>query len=137
MATYGQIDRLKAWLLKTGLKQTNDPLYQLIFVLINEMRQLQVGVQEAASSSGGGSTNAITALDTDVVATGPGIATATIQPNVVTYAKIQQVSSGQKLLGRELSVGNVEELGLGANLEIIDGQWANSIRVAEIGRAHV
>ena len=39
------------------------------------------------------SATAITALTVDVAATGPGSVVATIQPNVVTYAKFQQVAA--------------------------------------------
>lgn len=42
---------------------------------------------------GTGLGNGITSLTGDVVATGPGAAAATIQPGVVTYAKIQNVAA--------------------------------------------
>jgi hypothetical protein len=68
----------------------------------------------------------ITSLTTDVVATGPGIAAATIQPlavttgkintNAVTYAKIQ-AASGQALLGAT-GAGNYQEITLGTNLSM-------------------
>ena len=122
MATFTQIDRAKAWLDKTGLKQTNQPLYQIILVLIDTLRQAQNEINVVAASGGGTGGGGITSLSGDVVATGPGAATATIQPNVVSYGKIQQVSDGQRLLGREAAVGNVEEIELGADLEITGGK---------------
>ena len=55
----------------------------------------------------------ITSLTTDIVAVGPGAAVATIQPNVVNYAKMQQVSGANKLLGNPTgSASNVEEIGI-------------------------
>jgi len=44
-------------------------------------------------ASPGGAGGGITALNGDVSATGPGIATATIQPNVVTNSKLAQMPS--------------------------------------------
>ena len=126
MATFTQIDRAKAWLDKTGLKQTNQPLYQIILVLIDTLRQAQIEINTAAAS-GGGTGSGITALSGDVVATGPGAAVATIQPNVVTYAKIQQVT-GARLLGNPTgSTANVDEISLGDNLEF-DGNVLESVQ---------
>lgn len=54
-----------------------------------------------------GAGGAITSLTTDVVASGPGAAVATIQPNVVTYAKFQQVPTAT-ILGRSTAgTGNI------------------------------
>lgn len=54
---------------------------------------------------------AITDLNGDVVANGPGSATAVIQDGVVSYAKIQDVSATDKLLGRATAgAGSVEEI---------------------------
>jgi hypothetical protein len=60
--------------------------------------------------------NYITALTGDVVAGGPGSATATIQPNVVTYAKFQ-AAAGQGLLGAT-GAGNFGLITLGTNLSM-------------------
>lgn len=53
----------------------------------------------------------ITALTGDVTATGPGSVAATIANDAVTYAKMQNVSATDKLLGRATSgAGDVEEI---------------------------
>lgn len=119
MATFTQIDRAKAWLDKTGLKATNQPLYQIISVLIDTLRQAQQGITVVAGPSGSGT--GITVLTTDVVATGPGVATAVIQPSAVTYTKIQNISAGQQLLGRETGAGIVQEIGLSSAFAITGG----------------
>lgn len=74
--------------------------------------------------------NAITALTTDVVATGPGSVAATIQANAVTtskinnaavtYAKIQNVSANSKLLGSSGSGSGAppSELSIGSGLDL-------------------
>ena len=135
MATFTQIDRAKAWLDKTGLKQTNQPLYQIILVLIDTLRQAQNEIT-ATAGSGGGTGSGITALSGDVVATGPGPAVATIQPNVVTYAKIQQTADSDVLIGRADTPGNVEEIGLGDNLIIEDGLLQIETPDGTLGLAH-
>lgn len=140
MATYPKIDRAKQWLDTSNLKQTNMPLWQVISALIDAVRLNQVATQEVAEeASGGGSSAGITELTTDVVAVGPGIAVATIQPNAVTtgkiiddavttdkildanvtYPKIQDTVLGDILLGRSATPGTVEEIELGADLEIV------------------
>lgn len=131
MATYPKIDRAKQWLDTSNLKQTNMPLWQVISALIDAVRLNQVATQEVAAESGGGGSSAgITELTTDVVAVGPGIAAATIQPDAVTtakildanvtYPKIQDTVLGDILLGRSATPGTVEEIELGADLEIVD-----------------
>ena len=111
MATIPQIAKVLPWLDKSGLKDTNLPLYQVIRALIQG--QIQTGqVVSASSSSSGG----ITSLTTDVVAVGPGAAVATIQPGVVTYAKIQDTVGSDILIGRADTPGTVEEITLGDNL---------------------
>lgn len=61
-----------------------------------------------ASSSGG---SGITDLTGDVTATGPGSAVATIANDVVTYAKMQNISATDRLLGRvSVGSGDVEEV---------------------------
>lgn len=59
---------------------------------------------------------AVTSLTGDVVATGPGAAAATIQPNVVTYAKFQQVAASS-LVGNATGVlANATGITLGSTL---------------------
>lgn len=58
----------------------------------------------------------ITSLTTDVVAAGPGAAVATIQPNAVTYSKIQP-AAGQGLMGAT-GAGNYQNITLGTNLSM-------------------
>ena len=55
-------------------------------------------------------TNAITALTGDVVATGPGSVAATIQPNVVTNAKLAQAPANTILGNNTGSTANVADL---------------------------
>lgn len=63
--------------------------------------------------------SAITALTGDVAATGPGSVTATIQANVVTYAKFQQVAASS-LIGNPTGVlANAQGITLGATLTFV------------------
>jgi len=63
--------------------------------------------------------NYITALTGDVTAAGPGSVAATISNGAVTYAKMQNVSANNKLLGRaSAGAGNVEEITLGTGLSL-------------------
>lgn len=63
--------------------------------------------------------NYITALTGDVTAAGPGSVAATISNGAVTYAKMQNVSASNKLLGRaSAGAGNVEEITLGTGLSL-------------------
>lgn len=65
--------------------------------------------------SGGGG-GGITALTSDVVATGTGAIAATIQPNVVSYAKMQQAGS-LKILGNSTgSTANIQEVGVASGI---------------------
>jgi hypothetical protein len=57
----------------------------------------------------------------DLVQTGVGSGIATIRPNKVSYAKIQQVSGAKKLLGSETATTDVSEIGLGQGLDISSG----------------
>ena len=81
--------------------------------------------------------NYITALNGDVVASGPGSATATIQNNAVTtakiadravtYEKIQNVTSG-KILGRSSSGdGILEEISIGTGLTLSGGTLSSAV----------
>ena len=66
------------------------------------------------SGSGG-----ITALTNDVTASGTGSVVATIANDAVTYAKMQNVSTNNRLLGRaSAGAGDVEEIILGSNLSL-------------------
>lgn len=62
----------------------------------------------------------ITALTTDVVATGPGSAVATIQPHVVTYSKMQTESALTLLGNPNATPGNVQEVTLGIGLGFVN-----------------
>lgn len=63
------------------------------------------------TSSGGGGGGGITALTGDVTSSGTGSVPATIANDAVTYAKMQNVSATDKLLGRSSSgAGDVEEI---------------------------
>ena len=132
MATIPQIAKVKPWLDKSGLKDTNFPLYQVILALIQG--QLQTGQVIGASSSSSG--NGITSLSGDVVATGPGAAVATIQPGVVTYAKIQDTVGSDILIGRSGTPGIVEEIDLGDNLIIENDQLKIETPDGDFGFAH-
>jgi ribosomal protein L12E/L44/L45/RPP1/RPP2 len=54
--------------------------------------------------------NYITALSSDIVAAGPGSATATIQPNVVTNAKIAQMAANTLKGNNTAGVANASDL---------------------------
>jgi len=61
--------------------------------------------------------NYITALTGDVTASGPGSVAATIANDSVTYAKMQNVTSAGRLLGRGAGgAGDVQELAIGTGL---------------------
>lgn len=69
---------------------------------------------------------AITALTGDVVATGPGSVTATIQDGVVCFAKIQDISTN-RLIGRSTaSAGDIEEIQIGSGLTLSSGTLSAS-----------
>ena len=121
MAT-NKLANLKSQLLTSGLSGKDQPLFQIINQLIQYLQDANIEIASIASSSGGGgSGSGITSLNTDVVATGPGAAVATIQPNVVSYGKIQQVTA-LRLVGNSDSVlQDMMEIELGDNLEFLDG----------------
>lgn len=106
---------LKSQLLTSGLSSKDQPLFQIISQLIDYLQQTTIATQEIAASAGG-STTAITGLNTDVVATGPGNVVATIQPNVVNYSKIQQVAALRLLGNASAILADVMEIALGTNL---------------------
>lgn len=63
--------------------------------------------------------NYITSLNTDVVATGPGAAVATIQTNVVSNSKLRQ-SVGLSVIGRSAnSTGNVADITAGTDKHVL------------------
>jgi hypothetical protein len=120
MAEFPKVDRLKSQLITSGLQQKDPALFQIINTLIDFVRQGYATTTEiVGASSGGGSGSAINSLTTDVVAVGPGAAVATIQPGVVTYAKIQDTIGADVLIGRGSPAGVVGELSLGNNLQIV------------------
>lgn len=116
-----QIQRAKAWLLKSGLSQRDQDLYQIINALIDAVLQAGIATEESIANIPVPSSNAIEALTDDVVAVGPGTAPATIQPNVVTYNKIQQVTALRLVGNPEGSLQDMVEIELGENLEFQDG----------------
>ena len=76
--------------------------------------------------------NYVTALSGDVVAAGPGSASAVIQSNAVTttkinnaavtYAKIQNISANNRILGRSTTgAGITEEITVGSGLSLSGG----------------
>ena len=79
--------------------------------------------------------NYITALTGDVVASGPGSASATIQSHVVSYAKMQQASADVLLGNPTGSTANISEITLDSTLAFTgsvlgvssaySGMWAN------------
>jgi hypothetical protein len=73
-------------------------------------------------TTGGGGGSGITGLVGDVFATGPGTATATIQPGVVTYAKMQAVSASSRILGSSATGTAVSELTVGQGLSVVGSQ---------------
>lgn len=126
-----QLSRLQSQLMQSGLQIKDPTLYQVIDQLIRFLQNTNVELDAVAAGSGGGSAAAITALTGDVVATGPGSVPATIQPDAVTtlkiideavtYAKIQDTALPDVLIGRGFPAGPVEEIELGANLQIVAG----------------
>lgn len=71
----------------------------------------RTGVQILSDIGGQASGSYITALTGEVTATGPGSVAATIAADAVTYAKMQNVSTTDKILGRATAgAGNVEEI---------------------------
>jgi len=117
MAT-NKLANLKSQLLTSGLSGKDQPLFQIINQLIQYLQDLGIDVADIASSSSSGGSG-ITSLNTDVVATGPGAAIATIQPGVVTYVKMQDTLFADILLGRGSPAGTITEILLGANLQIV------------------
>ena len=128
MADFPKVDRLKSQLITSGLQGKDPALFQIINTLIDFVRQGQVVTTEIVAASGG-SVLAIDALNTDVVATGPGNVVATIQPDAVTttkiinqavtYGKIQNTVLPDILIGCAATPGTVQEIGLGTNLQIV------------------
>src|SRR3989304_3830553 len=78
---------------------------------------------------GNGTTAAMQTLNTDVTMTNTGA--VTIANDAVTYAKMQNVSNTDRLLGRDTAAaGDVEELTLSGGLEFTG---AGGIRIADAG----
>jgi hypothetical protein len=73
--------------------------------------ETEVNLLKRLEYSKGAGAAAISALTGDVTATGPGSVAATIANDAVTYAKLQNVSATDKLLGRvNAGAGNAEEV---------------------------
>lgn len=134
MADFPKVDRLKSQLLTSQLSKNDPVLFQVINTLIDYIRQGNTVTSElvkTGGSSGGGSGGGITALTTDVVASGVGTVPAIIQPDAittpkiidaaVTYEKIQNTTLADILIGRSSTPGTVEEIELGANLQLVGG----------------
>lgn len=134
MAT--QLANLKSQLLTSGLSQKDQPLFQIINQLIQYLQALNIDVADLASSSSSGSSAGITSLFDDVVAVGPGAASAIIQPNVVSYSKIQQVTALRLLGNPNGSVQDVVEIPLGDNLAFVGGALEVQIEPGVSGLLH-
>jgi hypothetical protein len=77
------------------------------------MKAWMRGITPQASAGGSG----ITALTSDVTATGPGAAVATIAANAVTFAKMQNIAT-QTALGRDTAgTGNVQAVTISEMLD--------------------
>lgn len=76
--------------------------------------------REWVDASTVGSASGISSLTGDVTATGPGASAATIANDVVTYAKIQNISAASRLLGRGSASGSgdTQEIALGTGLSM-------------------
>lgn len=73
-----------------------------------------------------GTVSTLTALTSDVVASGSGSVAATIANDAVTFAKMQNIATN-KLLGRSTaSTGDVEEISIGAGLTLSAGTLTNT-----------
>lgn len=90
----------------------------------------RTGAQVLSDIGGQASGDYITALTGEVTATGPGSVVATIANDAVTYAKIQNVSATDKVLGRATAgAGNVEEIACtAAGRAILDDADASAQR---------
>lgn len=97
---------------------TTDRLLGRDTALTGDTEELTVGGGIEFTGSGGIQTSAFTG---DVTKTAGGT-TTTIANDAVTYAKIQNVSATNRLLGRyTASAGDIEEATLGADLEFSSG----------------
>jgi hypothetical protein len=75
---------------------------------------------------------AITSLTGDVAASGPGAAAATIQPNVVTYAKFQQVAASSLVGNPTGSTANAQGITLGATLAFVGTILETSAQTGDV-----
>ncbi len=132
----GQIQRAKAWLLKSGLSQRDQDLYQIINALIDAVLQAGIATEESIANIPVPSSNAIEGLTDDVVATGPGTVPATIQPNVVSYSKIQQVTALRLVGNPEGALQDMVEIPLGDNLAFVDGALVVQVEPGTDGLLH-
>jgi hypothetical protein len=97
-----------------------------------KVKQLIVALLvDQMENGGGGGGGGITALTGNVTASGTGSVVATIANDAVTYAKMQNVSATDKVLGRSTSgAGDVEEIACtAAGRALLDDASAAAQRV--------
>ena len=108
--------------LEVSATEPTSPNFNLLWFDTNTdtLKYYNGSIYVALAAPVGGGGGGITELTGNVTA-GPGTGSqvATIPNDIVTYAKIQNVSAASKLLGRgDSGSGDVQEIGLGANLSI-------------------
>jgi len=122
--------RIKAALANSRIQSENNALYQCIFQLIDAQKKFQdLVLSMFAGTEFGDLIQNISNLTGNIELQGdvvggpsPSPVSTTIQPDVVTYAKMQNVSAASRLLGRGslAGAGDVEEILLGSGLTMTD-----------------
>lgn len=118
-----ELSRLEPILTQTKTQSDNPPLYQVILTMLRNLQAIIKilkdninSINNIVQNLGGGG---ITQLTGDVTAgPGTGSVAATIPPNTVTYAKMQDVSAASRLIGRgsAAGAGDPQEITLGSGL---------------------